>query len=185
MSSYLQLLKTRRSRWIERNDLKRIYYTNALQLLCKGSGHWAKIRTFSRKGLVFLFRWVNSSNIICNSLGFHDISWLSLNSLLHLTGLARASTSASNAMFSGLSVKTAATVQFSLSASAFGKELISARLTSYWLLSVDGRPVFKSDVEGWLLIFKFQFEAWESHSPKLSRIFITLKWTVSPRNPRQ
>jgi hypothetical protein len=64
---------------------------------------------------------------------FRPFSWLSLNNLLRLTGLERASTSASNAAFTGVSIKTALTLGFrfriSLRASAFGKGLISTGLT--------------------------------------------------------
>jgi hypothetical protein len=82
----------------------------------------------------------------------------------YLTVLVRASASASNATFTEVSVKTTLTLlsylRLSLSPSAFGKGLISAGLTWCILLSEVDRPVFKPDVEGWLLTSKFEFEVW-------------------------
>jgi hypothetical protein len=63
--------------------------------------------------------------VLFSYLGFSDVSWLSLNNLLHLAGLACASTSASIATFTGVPAETALSFVFRLrlspSASAFGK----------------------------------------------------------------
>jgi hypothetical protein len=65
--------------------------------------------------------------LLFSCLVFCFFSYLSLNNLLHLTDLARASTSASIANFGGVSVKTALPLLFRLPhtirASAFGKVL--------------------------------------------------------------
>jgi hypothetical protein len=91
-----------------------------------------RFHTFTTNGFIFLFREVNSSNILVNCSGFCYFFWLSLNHLLNLTGLAHAYTSVSNAVFTGVSRKTALKsflcLPLSLSASAFGKGLISSGL---------------------------------------------------------
>jgi hypothetical protein len=90
-------------------------------------------------------------------LGFRDFTWLSLNNLLHLTGLVCVSASASNAAFTGVSVKTALTplfcLQFSLSAYASIQCPISTGLICCRL-----KLMLKPRVEGWLLTCKFEFE---------------------------
>jgi hypothetical protein len=62
-----------------------------------------------------------------------------------------ASTSASNAIFTGVSVKTALTLVYlreSLRAAAFGRGLIQTGLAWYRLLSEDECPVVNLDTEG-------------------------------------
>jgi hypothetical protein len=70
---------------------------------------------------------------------FTGLLFLSLNNPLHLTGLAREPTSASNATFTGASAKTELSflfcLRFSLSASAFGKGLFSIGNIWYRYLS--------------------------------------------------
>jgi hypothetical protein len=60
-------------------------------------------------------------------LDSRDSTWLSLNNLLHLTDLTRASASASNASFIGVLEKTTLLfcLRLSPNASAFGKRLNS------------------------------------------------------------
>jgi hypothetical protein len=89
-------------------------------------------------------------------LGFRDFSWLSINCLLHLTGLARASTSASNATFTEVSFKTAPSLVFWQR--FFWKGFDFRRVTWYILLSEDDRTLLEPDVEGSLLTSKFEFE---------------------------
>jgi ABC-type spermidine/putrescine transport system permease subunit II len=64
----------------------------------------------------------------------------------------RASTSASNAIFTGVSVRIALPLVFllrvSLRAAAFGRGLISTGLAWYRFLSEDERLMVKPDAEG-------------------------------------
>jgi hypothetical protein len=156
---------------------------NAEELLCKGARQWIGFNTSDTERFIFLFRKVNSSSISFSCSGFLYFSWSWLNNLLHLIGLASASTSASSAAYAGVSVEVTLTLVFclrlSLSASAFGRGLISTRLTSCRFLLKMNHLCWS-----WLLISSFLFEVWEPES-QIYMVFIILKRTISHSRRRE